>query len=438
MATGAVSIASLRCRLAGIATATAMAVLAGCGAGDEGDSFSSGRACRNVERLIEAVQAGDQSTAAQELERLTDDDDVEQQLDVAELEDVVDDPDSDAGDAIEDAVSGLDCDLDIEVVDTTDPTTIPTMTDPTEPTVTDPTTDPTGQPPFTLPPAPTTATVPATDPTTTGPPATTATSATTPTTSSSSDPQRRVPLIAVDVGAVGSDDVGEYDPRDLQELAALFGLEGLMVPAGPSEVDLVYVAHEFGDSRSRYDNFGFRFASELSEREVLARFREAVSQQGDYTFGQSDIADDIGFDTTSVDFEAQIPNWDVRVSPKEGQVHRLEIVRSDYSDNVRTQMRDIITEERQVEIGVLDELGWDVSGFSYYSSTDASSSVYKTSSLTFVTSDALVDAKDRLVSTLGRGAEATEEDDSFSIETANGFWRLADYGAGVTGRFTSQ
>ncbi|MGI9028916.1 MAG: hypothetical protein ACR2HP_02870 [Ilumatobacteraceae bacterium] len=164
--------AAVRHRIAGVAITSTVA-LGACGQGGEGDSFSAGRACRNVERLIEAVQANDLRMADQELDRLTDDGDVEQRIDVAELNDVVDDPGADAGDAIEDAVSGLDCDVEIQDV-VTDPTTTPTestvtdpTTAPTESTVTDPTTGPTGEPPFTLPPAPTTGTVPATDPTAT-------------------------------------------------------------------------------------------------------------------------------------------------------------------------------------------------------------------------------------------------------------------------------
>lgn len=446
-------------------TMTSVVLLAACGSGGGGDSFSSGRACRNVERLIEAVQAGDPSTAGQELDRLTDDVEVESRMDGAELDDVVDDPDGDTVDAIEDAVSGLNCDLDIEDVDITDPTTDPPVTDPTtdptrDPTVTDPTTDPTmtdpttdstGDPPFTLPQAPTTSTVPPTDPTTPRPPVTTASTPRS-TDPPNSDPPRsdptaapttgrrgRVPLITVDVGAIESADVGEYDKRDIEELTELFGIEGLMVPAGPNAVDLVYVAQDFGDNPSRYDDFGFQFASKLSEREVLARFRDAVSGQGDYTFENRNIAGTIGFDTEPADIDDQIPNWDVAVSPKDGQVHRVEIVRSDHNDDVRTRMRDIIADRRKAELELLDDLGWDVSGFSYYSSTAASSTPYETSDLTFVTSDAIVKAKDRLVGALGGGAKASKEDDFFNIETPEGVWFLSpDYGAGVTGRFTGR
>lgn len=434
------SSAAARRRIAGI-TITSMVVLASCGQDGDGDSFSSGRACRNVERLIQAVQADDPGTAGQELDRLTDDAEVEERIDATELEDVVDDPGARAGDAIEDAVSGLGCDLDVADVDITDSTTDPTTTDPTYPTTTDPTTDPTvtdpttgqtGGTPFTLPPAPPPGTVPTTDPTTSGP------SPSDPTSPPTTDRRGRVPLITVDVGAVESADVGEYDPRSVTELARQFGLDGLMVPSGRNEVDLIFVAHDFGSDPSRYDNLGFRFASDLSEREVLARFRDAVSAQGDYTIEKTDVGDVIGFDANPTDFEAQIPNWDVRVSPKDGRVHRLEIVRSEYNDDVGTRMRDIIVEQRRAELALLDELGWDVSGFDYYSSTvSPSSPAYESSDLTFVTSDAIVEAKDCLVGALGDGAEATEEDDFFTIETPEGRWHLSDYGAGVTGRFTS-
>ncbi|MEJ7724750.1 MAG: hypothetical protein WKF64_10635, partial [Ilumatobacteraceae bacterium] len=95
-----------RHRIAGI-TISSMVVLAACGPGGDDSSFSSGRACRNVERLIEAVQADDPSQAGQELDRLTDNREVDERIDAAELDDVVDDPGTRAGDAIEDAVSGL-------------------------------------------------------------------------------------------------------------------------------------------------------------------------------------------------------------------------------------------------------------------------------------------------------------------------------------------
>lgn len=458
-------------RVVGIAITSTVA-LAACVFGGDSESFSSGRACRNVERLIEAVQAGDSSTAGEELDRLTDDDDVEEQIDAAELEDVVDDPDDvpddDVAVAVEDAVSGLDCDLDIDDVDITDPATDPTVTEPTgtgptaptteptgtdsttELTTTDPTTGATGATTFTLPPIPTTSTVASTVAPTTRPPATTAPGAgstdapssdpsrTDPTSAPTDDPTGRLALITVDVDAIDSDDIGEHDPRRIEELARLFGLDGFMVPVGRKEIDLVYVAHDFGDAPSRYDDIGFRFASKLSEREVLARFRKAVSKQGQYSFERTDLGDDIAFDATPADLDDQIPNWEVQVSPKAGRVHRVEIVRSDYSNGVRTEMRDVIADERDVELALINDLGWEVTGFSYYSATDLTSSAYETSDLTFEAPGAIVDAKDRLVRALGRGAKARKQDDSFNIETPGGVWFLSDYGAGVSGRFSSR
>ncbi|MBA3398694.1 MAG: hypothetical protein H0U01_01900, partial [Acidimicrobiia bacterium] len=63
--------ASRRRRLAAGLAALLVGVTA-CGGGDDDGPSGLGRACRNVERLLEAVSVGDRDLANDELDRLTD------------------------------------------------------------------------------------------------------------------------------------------------------------------------------------------------------------------------------------------------------------------------------------------------------------------------------------------------------------------------------
>lgn len=429
----------------------AAVALAGCGGDDGSDGFAAGRACRNVERLIAAVNAGDESRTDDELDRLLDIDGVDEQVDVDDVEgaiDDADDPDDDVDETtarIEDAVDGLDCDLDIDpapdppatdpTTDTTsDPTSAPT--DPTTDTTTDPTSAPTGSgPPFTLPPAPTAPTTP-TAPTSapgtdvsdpTSPPATTDETATT---------QQEPPseLIAVDVDATDDGDLGGQAELTIAEYVDELGLSGSMAPADRQVIESIYVGHDFGEAPRRYESITYRFTSDLSDDEVLQRFRDTVSELGDYEITDEQSPDGVAFRTTPADYTDQIPNWEVRVFAKEAGVHRVEIVRSDYRDDVGTEMRNLVAEASGASLDTIDELGWDVTGFTY-SSSDATATGAASIGLNFGAGDDLDEARDRLVDELDAD-DVEERDDGYSIVVGDEYWSLHDAGSdGVNGTY---
>ncbi|MDQ3176657.1 MAG: hypothetical protein M3Q72_03800 [Actinomycetota bacterium] len=437
--------ASRRRRLAAGLAALLVGVT-GCGGGDDGPS-GLGRACRNVERLLEAVSVGDSDVANDELDRLTDRDEIAERLDVGDLDDAVE---RDDVDDIEQAVDGLGCDLldvdpDPTDPDPTDPDPTdpdPTDPDPTDPTTTDSTTDSSTD--FTLPspptdPAPTdptTATTTATTPEITS--ATVITNTSAPPSPPQNDPDSPA-LIPVDVDAREGGDTGPSDPRTARQVVDEFGVASMLVPEGPHVIREFSISRDFGEFDSSFDRITYSFASELGSPEVLKRFRRAIASTGDYSFTESQSETIVDFTASPRDFDDPLPSWSVDVPTVSADVMEVDITRSTYDVAVEPGLPAEVREPLGEQLGFVDELGWEVTGFRYSVSYDFQPEGFFSRTVDFdvPADDTPKDAARRLVPLLGSGAEVDDEDaDSVIItvgESAGDYWIIGSYSDGVTG-----
>ena len=440
--------ASRRRRLAAGLAALLVGVTS-CGGGDDGPS-GLGRACRNVERLLEAVSVGDRDLANDELDRLTDHDEIAERLDVDELDDAVESADVDD---IEQAVDGLGCDLDVDP-DPTDPDPTgpdpsdpdPTDPDPTDPTTTDSTTDSSTD--FTLPspptdPAPTdptTATTTATTPEITS--ATVITDTSAPPSLPQTDPDSPA-LIPVNVDARAGGDTGPSDPRTARQVVDEFGVASMLVPEGPHVIREFSISRDFGEFDSSFDRIAYSFASELGSREVLKRFRRAIASTGDYSFTESQSETSVDFTASPREFDDPLPSWSVDVPTGNANAMEVDITRSTYDVAVEPGLPAEVREPLGEQLGFVDELGWEVTGFRYSVSYDFQPEGFFSRTVDFEVpaDDTPKDAARRLVPLLGSGAEVDDEDaDSVIItvgESAGDYWIIGSYSDGVTGSFST-
>jgi len=420
-----------------------------CGGGDDGPS-GLGRACRNVERLLEAVSVGDRDLANDELDRLTDHDEIAERLDVDELDDAVENDDVDD---IEQAVDGLGCDLDVDP-DPTDPDPTgpdPSDPDPTDPDATDPTTTESttdSSTDFTLPSPPTdpeptdptTATTTATTPEITS--ATVITNTSAPPSPPQNDPDSPA-LIPVDVDARKGGDTGPSDPRTARQVVDEFGVASMLVPEGPHVIREFSISRDFGEFDSSFDRIAYSFASELGSREVLKRFRRAIASTGDYSFTESQNETIVDFTASPREFDDPLPSWSVDVPTGNANVMEVDITRSTYDVAVEPGLPAEVREPLGEQLGFVDELGWEVTGFRYSVSYDFQPEGFFSRTVDFdvPADDTPKDAARRLVPLLGSGAEVDDEDaDSVIItvgESAGDYWIIRSYSDGVTGSFST-
>jgi len=437
--------ASRRRRLAAALAALLVGVTA-CGGGDDDGPSGLGRACRNVERLLEAVSVGDRDLANDELDRLTDHDEITERLDVDELDDAVESADVDD---IEQAVDGLGCDLDVDP-DPTDPDPTgpdpsdpdPTDPDPTDPTTTDSTTDSSTD--FTLPSPPTDPEP--TDPTTATTPEITSATVITNTSAPPSPPQNdpdSPALIPVDVDARDGGDLGPSDPRTAREVVDTFGIASMLVPEGSHVLSEISISRDFGDFQSTSDRITYSFASELRPGQVLDRFRREIRTTGDYSFTESQSEDQVEIIASPRNVEDSLPSWSVDVPQDGGDVVQVDIFRTSYDVPVDARLPSEVRDPMDEQLGIIDELGWELNGFRYSASYDIvpEGTYTRTADFDVPTDDSAEEAVARLVPLLGSDAEVDDEDaDSILVtvgEVGRDYWFLSSYSDGVTGSFSN-
>ena len=273
--------------------------IAACGGSGSDSASDSEQNCRDAQRLVDDVAAGDSSDIDRSLDRLRDIDGIDDLTDVGDAEDLAtsDDPAS-AQDLADQFDGDLDCELDVpEDVDVAD-SAPDTSTDGTDTTSTEPETNT----PVTAVPAPSDPVVTVgTEPDTTD----TTEPADTPAPAPSAPGQ---PLAVVEIGATGPG----IDRSDLaQEPTAAIteaGVGTIPIPAGPAvaiEYRLDYDLDSFSDtpSYSTYEQFSFTAATPSTIDEVRTAFVDAITAASSTTYEATDSTstqDDVSQSATTL------------------------------------------------------------------------------------------------------------------------------------------